>query len=107
MSKLLIALMLAAGATSLAVGPVVAADKETRSYGQVNPADCKAAPPGAKDKAREKVAAGTATFTGQVDPADCKAEAATSKKSRAEVKKETKAAARAGELTPPGEVIKK
>lgn len=110
MSRLLVAMMFAAGVTTVVLTPAVAEEKQTvqaRSYGQLPPADRKAAAPGDKSKARPKVAAGTATPAGEVDPADCKAESTASSKTRAKVKQETKGAAKAKELMPAGEVVKK
>ena len=110
MSKLLFALMLAAGATSLAVG-VQAEEKKKVSPGsstaEINRADCTPAGPGDKSKKREKVAPGTAQPGGEIAPEDCKAKpAGKSDKSRAQVKQDAKAANKAGEI-PYGEADKK
>ena len=101
-SKLLFALMLAAGATSVAFGPATAEEKKKATVGsstaEINAQDCVTAGPGDTSKRREKVAPGTATKGGELAPEDCKAKPVTKDKSRAQVKTETKAAAKAGEI---------
>jgi hypothetical protein len=106
MSRMLVAMMLAAGATTIAFTPAVAADK-ARTHGETTPADCKAAAPGDKDKAMKPAPGASVAAGGQVAQADCKAVGTKSSKSRAEVKKETKEAVKAKEMMPPGEVVKK
>jgi hypothetical protein len=99
-SKLLFALMLAAGATSVAFGPATAEEKKKASPGgstaEINAQDCKTAGPGDKNKPREKVAAGTAQPGGEIAPEDCKAKPVVKDKTRKEVSTDAKAAAKAG-----------
>ena len=93
-SKLLFALMMAAGAASLAFGPVAAEEKKKVSPGsstaEINRQDCVVASPGDKSKKREKVAAGTAQPGGEIAPEDCKAKPVTKEKTRPQVKHELK-----------------
>jgi hypothetical protein len=97
-------MMLGAGITSLALAPAAAQEKKVekkaaKPASMEDDAATKCLPPGEKGKAREKVAAGTAQQGGEVNPAECKATpAGKSDKTRAQVKQETKAAAKKGEI---------
>lgn len=99
-SKLLFALMLAAGATSVAFGPAMAEEKKKAAPGgstaEINAQDCKVAPPGDKSKPREKVAAGSAQPCGEVAAGEGKAKPVSKDKTRKEVAKDAKAAAKEG-----------
>ncbi len=97
-SKLLFALMLAAGATSVAFGPAMAEEKKTvgSSTAEINAQDCKVAPPGDKSKKLKAPKAGEATPCGEVAAGEGKAKAVTKDKTRKEVSADAKKAAKEG-----------
>ncbi len=97
-SKLLFALMLAAGAASVAFGPATAEEKKKAAPGgstaEINAQDCKVSPPGEKGKKMAAPKPGEAVPCGEVGASEGKAKVVSKEKDRAAVKEEVKKGAR-------------